>query len=61
MNDSLRHMPFSLHGSHQLTLYLVIHNGTEAHDADMYIILLAHQSGVFQRFFSWQCIVAAIG
>lgn len=31
-----------------ITPYLIVHDGSEAKDADMDIILLAHQAGVFQ-------------
>lgn len=37
---------------------LVVHDSTEAHDADVDVVFLTHQSGVFQRSPAGQCVAA---
>lgn len=36
-------------GSESVRADLVVHYGAQAHDANVDVILLTHQSGVFQR------------
>lgn len=37
---------------------LVVHDSTQAHDADVYIVFLADQPGVFQSSPARQCVAA---
>lgn len=37
---------------------LVVHDRAQAHDADVDVVFLADQSGVFQRPPAWQCVAA---
>lgn len=37
---------------------LVVHDRTQAHDADMDVVFLADQSGVLQGSSAWQCVAS---
>lgn len=42
-----------------VSFYLIVHDSSQAHDAHVHVIFLAHEAGVFDGFAVGNCAIAA--